>query len=1550
MPIILTESIERPLTMPSQNLNKKMNKSFLQTENKDLRDNLKEKMRRYSQELRKKSKGNNSYKPPLKINNFFTDINEEDSKYYQLNYPEIKSYQNKYEINKFEKRKKYIVPKITKSGVEESLENSKENDNDERTKLINQLMFNSEINFVQDFQKKSQEDSNKELKNIKERIEVLQKNNIDINYLLENEEEENEEEENKKEEKKNEENKKDIDNKDFENEIINTDENVEIENLISDTNENDNTLKKSNNNINKINLKTNQKRKPNVNSLEFYQKVREYMNNKEKNNFENNKENSMENSYIRDNDLNNNNCLETQEKNIKNKTKKFITENEKDNNYKQDLKSRNKKRTKKELKDYMRMQEEKRKENEIKKREEEKNKDLNNFKKLANLQKSINNQNKLNTRKKSKKVINGYYVGSNRKKNYSRGSSKSTILDKNEYFKNIIESMDIITSENKQRDHKNEMTKENYDKFIDEQENKIKSGQLEEILNVNNNEKNKSKNKKKNNNNNTRNSKKIDFKNLNKSENSFGNEMQKAENVMRISNDLMKQNNLTKYLDSQKNNNKENINNNTDKINHENKYNLEKPKSKSQEKTRKNNLINDKKNKGEKTSNSKEKKNKKTKSEKKEIKEKEQKDEKKKTKIPEKKKEENRIKNKKEKKENYPVKINDNYHTEIPIKKKEIIDKEKKEIPKEEEILNNTSDYQFTQEELELYNQILNGISDFLKFIIRRNVLNDIITYGISRFNYIIGLQRLVLICKAYAFNQLKNYDNNLIYYLGFRQMFLPYIARAFYKLRLYTYLSERISFLNIILKKIYGKKFFTILNNQKKEIFEEKNKKNINKNKKQNGKNNILNSKNKKEIERKLIKGLSAFLNPIRSYCLQKIYDYAYQYSSIDNNQEKNNISEYSDNSEYTPKNHTYIYESFSEKNSIILYPNSVDSDRLHRVYKLLEAQREKSDSQISENSFNLSSENKSMEEYRKNNFNNLLAKENNFPINYNHEDIKSELLKNISPIHKKEEKKIKDNNSDSGKSNNYKTPSDQKSKSDNLIPENENKNQSKLRTLIDFNDPNNKKDIQDDSIKKINKNERDFPNKKNNEKEKFRRKIDQKNILNKNDNSNDKINNQENKSRNFLEEISDDEKKNMKNINKNNPLDLSDSFKFRDKNINKNNRYKNIDDDEEEDDEIISIKEEKISPPLILPEMTNKEKNNLVDTLTEEIINNVIKKEITDSKVNIFPKKNPNYSQFNSNVNSQNYTGNNSLYSNQSELNTSYFMRPITEIAKDKTLNLYNDKIGPKLIKRISNEIDLNYNSIINNLKQPFKIDETDLMNRIMLKDEKIISDPDSIYINKDNMNKTFLNKEQILKEFEPINREIREENDNEINVSYDNILNECVIDATNDLLEKERIYGKIGEPIKWSLRDKKVLYKYNNDDISKKNLKKNISKQLKQLLNYKMALIAENYENIDPDLITSDRDKKFYKSITEELKEDDENWKFYENEETQIKLILSKIIMDQLLNEVVEILEHVQYSRKDPDKYQGKSIYACEDIPRLSFQNTTDNNDDFNDNINQ
>ena len=72
-----------------------------------------------------------------------------------------------------------------------------------------------------------------------------------------------------------------------------------------------------------------------------------------------------------------------------------------------------------------------------------------------------------------------------------------------------------------------------------------------------------------------------------------------------------------------------------------------------------------------------------------------------------------------------------------------------------------------------------------------------------------------------------------------------------------------------------------------------------------------------------------------------------------------------------------------------------------------------------------------------------------------------------------------------------------------------------------------------------------------------------------------------------------------------------------------------------------------------------------------------------------------------------------------------------------------------------------------------------------------------------------------------------------------------------------------------------------------------------------------------------------------------ENEEQWEDMEIVETQSKLEVAELIIDQLYNEVIEILEHVQLSRKMPDLYQDKSIYACEDIPKLSFQHTTNEN---------
>ena len=43
---------------------------------------------------------------------------------------------------------------------------------------------------------------------------------------------------------------------------------------------------------------------------------------------------------------------------------------------------------------------------------------------------------------------------------------------------------------------------------------------------------------------------------------------------------------------------------------------------------------------------------------------------------------------------------------------------------------------------------------------------------------------------------------------------------------------------------------------------------------------------------------------------------------------------------------------------------------------------------------------------------------------------------------------------------------------------------------------------------------------------------------------------------------------------------------------------------------------------------------------------------------------------------------------------------------------------------------------------------------------------------------------------------------------------------------------------------------------------------------------------------------------------------------------------------MNEIIEKLEHVQYSRRQSDKYEYKSIIVCENIPKLSIQMHNDN----------
>ena len=161
----------------------------------------------------------------------------------------------------------------------------------------------------------------------------------------------------------------------------------------------------------------------------------------------------------------------------------------------------------------------------------------------------------------------------------------------------------------------------------------------------------------------------------------------------------------------------------------------------------------------------------------------------------------------------------------------------------------------------------------------------------------------------------------------------------------------------------------------------------------------------------------------------------------------------------------------------------------------------------------------------------------------------------------------------------------------------------------------------------------------------------------------------------------------------------------------------------------------------------------------------------------------------------------------------------------------------------------------------------------------------------------------------------------------------MNINIIDTTLELINKERLYGDIGEPFAYnSIRTRKIGYKYPENDSKK--LVEFIRKNLLDYLKNPIFLIKDNIVNID--------EKNIINYFKKDLEDNDGQWEDMEIVETQSKLEVTELILDQLYNEIIEILEHVQLSRKRPELYQTKSIYACEDIPKLSFQLTTNEND--------
>ena len=571
--------------------------------------------------------------------------------------------------------------------------------------------------------------------------------------------------------------------------------------------------------------------------------------------------------------------------------------------------------------------------------------------------------------------------------------------------------------------------------------------------------------------------------------------------------------------------------------------------------------------------------------------------------------------------------------------------------------------------------------------------------------------------------------------------------------------------------------------------------------------------------------------------------------------------------------KANSYIYESLDCADSISVHPNSLDNDGLHQLKEIIEMQNE---NRLEDSSLENGINEESGRMY----------------------GIRTTSNNSINTL---------DSN------NNQIVPSDENS---SLNDNNNNENQIKTEFHI-----------KETLLKKI-INNNDTVDKKNNN-------INKKKINDENDDLiTTKINEEEKINKIPLkEEII----KNLDNYIKNNQSESSNS-----EIINQENKNK--------------INPEKIKN--ILGQI--KDKNKFAEELTSKILSKILSEQGLNSSGKLFPKKTGefNYQKYslfdqslltNNNISElsntlESLTGSSMIDSSQlleksmifQYSISSEFNKTISEKKNKLETNLYNEYIIEKLILLILKEIKNKYGRIYDNISIPYKANYEQIIVASYLQDNELLNNCYKELKVKEDL-KNILNKKELLEKFNSINKKIRKKKGLEEDNYYDNLINECIIDATIEILNKERAYGEQGEPFPFSKRGKELCFKYNRNDP--KPLMRHVYKEIKKMLFGKGNIIKENSPIFD-------KNDPFLMNIFRKEMEGQDIWSELEIQEEQVKSIASSIIFEQLINEVIEILEHVQLNRKRPELYQDKSIYACDDIPRLSFQMISTNTENDND----
>ena len=899
-----------------------------------------------------------------------------------------------------------------------------------------------------------------------------------------------------------------------------------------------------------------------------------------------------------------------------------------------------------------------------------------------------------------------------------------------------------------------------------------------------------------------------------------------------------------------------------------------------------------------------------------------------------------------------------------------IEEEEKNDIIKDE-IISNTETKQENKKPLD--SRLVLNLIEVIKFIIQRRTFvvlyESFINHAIYQ-QYKVGFSYLAGICKQYAFKKLEEYYNYKTYNYAFRQMLRPFIKYNFKYFLSRFQMKEKTEYMNTLLTKMIKFKTFERIFLYSQYILEEE---------------------KEEEFKVFLIKVIHILIRPYLYEAFYVLKDLGKKEENYDEDDFNSNLSD-----DKMPEDKDEKYE--NEVNFNISDDEDIMSEKSfnnnkNKLNAILNKSEEKNND-IKINHLNNILNSNSSEEKDENNSSLeipkddklhklkllLLEKNKNFETglndNYNIDEIynsskkSDKSLQELIKIGKNGNKTL----SDMMDENSYQKSPEEKNENDfnNLkktlrsqISEGKNeKTKDEGNKVINDTKDTTKEIIDDSNTFNLNTN-----NKSDLDKNKIGTDTNSNSEIKKNNKQNIKINNiqkkidyeEEEKNEILLQlednnkEIKDKESEQTKKTTK-----ILKNYKI----IEKPEKLENLITDEEKpksEDETPKIQEKKkIKIPLIKiindsndsssenknskEEISPKNKfsslfenpSQLTDDLVNQIVNEIIFSEIKSPKIKLLPNKKYKFEKFikkSTSLHEDLFSLNDSLNSNYSVY--SVFNKTIKDKKKEHSLHLYFDKICPKLISYLHSEIIKKYPKIYDNISLERKNNSEKLMISLVLQDAQMLRNNYRKTTYKESLEK-ILDKKEILKNFAKFNKQIRQEDNITTDNYYDNMLNECVLETALELIEKERYYGETGNPLKWSNRTRDIMFKYEKNDAKK--FADFICKNILSIVHNRIGLINDNYSFLNQDEINYEREKRLMDIIKSDLKKNEYQWKNLEMEETQLKVESTEIILDQLYNEVIEILEHIQYNRISPELYQNKSIYACEEIPKLSFQQTT------------